>query len=387
MRTAMVDVLDRLELMSEGFRTIDGDRSIVKNVDTIHYYTRRPKKGDGVHATAYKHIKTAIQGSYVDQIYRHDTVQWQRVGESAFGQIPPLYLPGVRLSGNDELSLIPPDDVRNSSRNRLLKKLSASRVEMGETLAEASQTASLITSKAEKIFSLFHDVRRGRWSNALKTLGVRKSYLRHKNVEGRWLEAQFAFRPLIQDLNDYIVLLNSGIAHNNVYTIHAKGYSRARKRRNLSPNDTELVLSDIEWQVWSSSTGVVDLMTLRALSEFGLSNPVSLLWELLPLSVFVDYIVNVGDLIEGFAAPFGITFVTGCDSIRAKGTGTYLRHATSLNYPYKFVITYSGETVVDGFQRDPFYDYPYPTVEFKFPSYLTQYANLVALMVSIFRSR
>lgn len=345
-------------------------------------------KGDGVHATPYKHIKTAIQGTYTDRIstYNRNTNKWEQVGESAFGQIPPLRIPGVRLSSNGELSLIPPDDLRARAHNNLLKKLSASRVGLGETLAELTQTASLIASKGEKLISLAIDIKKGRWSNALKTLGVRKSYLRQPTFEKRWLEAQFAIRPLISDINDYIVLLNSGIAHNNVYTIHAKGFAKSRRQRNLSPGDSELVLSDVEWQVRSSTTGVVDLMTLRALSEFGLSNPVSLLWELLPLSVFVDYVINVGDLIEGFAAPFGITFITGCDSIRAKGVGTYLRKANTTDWPYKYDMTYTGETVVDGFQRDPFYDYPYPTVELKLPSFL-QSANLVAFLVTLFRSR
>lgn len=386
MRVALVDVIDRLELKSRGFRTIYDEKSIIENVDTVHYYTRKPMKGDGVHATPYKHIKVALQGTYTDQIFRHNTVKWEPIGESAFGQIPPFRIPGVSLARSGELSLFPPDDLRASSRNRLLKRLSASSVELGQTLAEVTQTASLIASKGKKLISIAVDIKKGRWSNALKTLGVRKSYLRHNTVEKRWLEAQFAIRPLISDLNDYIVLLNSGIAHNNVYTIHAKGYARSRRLRNLSPDDSELILSDVDWQIWSTSTGVVDLMTLRALSEFGLSNPVSLLWELLPLSVFVDYIVNVGDLIEGFAAPFGITFITGSDSIRAKGTGTYLRKAVSTEYPKKYVMTYTGETVVDGFQRDPFYDYPYPTVELKLPSFI-QTANLVAFLVSIFRSR
>lgn len=388
MRVAMVDVIDSLELKSRGFRTVFGNKSIIENTDTIHYYTRKPKKGDGVHAVPYKHIKTAIQGTYTDRIstYNMNTNKWEQVGESAFGQIPPLRIPGVSLSPNGELSLIAPDDLRARAHNNLLKKLSASSVELGQTLCELTQTASLITSKGKKLISLAFDIKRGRWSNALKTLGVRKSYLRQPTFEKRWLEAQFAIRPLISDINDYIVLLNSGIAHNNVYTIHAKGYARSRRQRNLSPSDSELVLSDIEWQVRSSTTGVVDLMTLRALSEFGLSNPVSLLWELLPLSVFVDYIINVGDLIEGFAAPFGITFVTGCDSIRAKGVGTYLRKANMTDWPYRYDMTYKGETVVDGFQRDPFHDYPYPTVELKLPSFL-QSANLVAFLVTLFRSR
>lgn len=374
-------VIDAIPDIKESSRTFGDQKYVWKTVAGTWYYTRYPTRGDHKKAFPYKHAKLHVWGSSTEETY-----DWYgtRLGTQIVYGPNQLFIPGISIHGDGELFVSCPSELVDRVSNKMLLKLQQQKVTLGETLGELCETASFIASKAEHLARLFSDIKHRRWSNALKQLGVRKSYMK-KNMESRWLECQFAIKPLFLDLVQYVDLLHEGLG-NQTYLIHVKSSAGNSERYTSYTNDNALLMSHVKYNVHGSMSGIVDFATLRALSELGISNPVAILWELLPLSVFVDTMINVGDIIEGFGAPYGTYFYTGSYGHKVVAEGD--RHKSTKSYYYPYVYTGSEESyfTAEGFQRYPFYEYPYPKVEFHFPIGKTQWANLAAFIVSLIRN-
>lgn len=374
-------VKDVVNDYKESSRTFKNQKTTWMSVAGTWYYNREPVRGDHKKDFPYKHIRLHVWGSQ-----QSDTYDWYgtRLGTQISYGPQYVYLPGITILSNGGLKAACPNELVDKVSNNLLLKLNQRKVTLGETLGELCETASFIASKTEHLARLYSDIKHGRWSNALKQLGVRKSY-KSRNLEGRWLECQFAIKPLFCDLVQYVNLFHEGLG-NQTYLIHVSSSAKDFRRYTSYTTDKALLTSEAKYEVRGSLKGIVDFATLRALSELGISNPVAILWELLPLSVFVDYIVNVGDIIEGFGAPYGTYFYSGSFGHKVKVAGDRHQVSSSTSYPYKYKVTQESYFDGEGFQRYPFYTYPYPKVEFSFPFNKTQWANLAAFIVSLIRN-
>lgn len=86
---------------------------------------------------------------------------------------------------------------------------------------------------------------------------------------------------------------------------------------------------------------VYDLPTgvLQDLNQLGLTNPVEVVWELVPYSFVVDWFLDVGGWVSSLSAAVGVTFVEGSQTLMQKTdliTGFDLVHdsaTTVTTYP------------------------------------------------------
>lgn len=249
-----------------------------------------------------------------------------------------------------------------------------SKFALGQTLGELCETVSYATTKVAHFVRVLVDLKHGRFSNVLKELGIRKSYMSRPLAE-RWLEAQFAIRPLIGEIEQarqlaYMQTLKVW------HTINATGTAKEDYYRTTANTKTSAKLRLTTDAVWK-----INDYELRGLMQLGLANPAELLWELLPFSWLVDYVVGVGDWISELMAPMGCVHVTTSRSMKVKGTQEhaydFIDYEDSIRRRTHQIA--KGVVEFEGLQRTPDLFAPMATLQYKLPLNVNQLTTIAAL--------
>ena len=64
----------------------------------------------------------------------------------------------------------------------------------------------------------------------------------------------------------------------------------------------------------------VNYAFIRNDTKYGLVNPLSLGWELIPFSFVVDWCMPIGNFLEALTAHYGLTFDSGFTSVTCRGS-------------------------------------------------------------------
>lgn len=233
------------------------------------------------------------------------------------------------------------DEIRSNSVERLYEKIkSVDDFNMGTALVEIGKTANLITSTVTRIAGAFSSLRRGRITDAFRHLGLRDrqtirgtslpfgsvrnhrlDLLRRAPSSGRdrlydfaatsWLELQYGWKPLLSDVYDGATAAGHGLQQRGDDLIF-RSVDEARDQASLkdSSGSEDRSRSSTEKFTVSHSVAlkVVD-EKLRSLSALGLSNPLPLVWEVIPFSFIVDWFVPVQSFLENVGAFSGYSIV------------------------------------------------------------------------------
>lgn len=199
---------------------------------------------------------------------------------------------------------------------------------LGQTLGEAPETVRFILGKAEQVLKLYRAVRKGDASgihNALRKFKAfkampsskRRKAIRkfasnaRKDAAGTWLQLQFAWKPLLADIDDATRILADGLSQSDILTASAEG-------KTSCPAPLPDVQPKIFNFTWSGEHSVEVKVTYKItnpllydLEKLGLLNPLSLAWELVPLSFVIDWFLPIGNFLQALTQPFGISFSTG----------------------------------------------------------------------------
>lgn len=185
-------------------------------------------------------------------------------------------------------------------------------VELGVSFGERKEAANMMVSNFTKIRNSYRAFRRGQFRNAAKHLG-----LGWKDAPNRWLEYQYGWKPLLSDVYEATSrIANRDAAHPQ------RTYLTVRKYLSLLENET----LRHSWSGFGINTqrrkemhGIVrfdftpdpDSGILKTADEWGLLNPLSIAWELVPFSFVVDWAVPVGDCLSSITASLPYRFKAG----------------------------------------------------------------------------
>lgn len=222
------------------------------------------------------------------------------------------------------------DHFENEVRIRLLKKARNVELNLGVTLGEFGETVDLVVGALRTVRRSYKDLRRGKPASALKTLlGFRKEARRRGGawtrdrpdpptsirdtpgvLSDKWLTYSLGLRPLLKDVESAVKVLDGQIRTSpRVFTLNT------HMRKDVNVN-----------RVWyyGHQDGVQGTLTcsgrmrirvsdpfLYTLSQLGLTDPVTVAWELVPFSFVVDWFVPVGEYLEAIQPPQGVDFVDG----------------------------------------------------------------------------
>jgi len=280
----------------------------------------------------------------------------------------------------------------NRLDNMLLAKLENNSAEIGAFLVELGETVSYVAAHALTLGNFAKCVVTGRWSKAARTVGISRKLWKKRNkridqtVAARWLEWNFAVKPLIGDFAKFTALHSSPMqalkALSFVSTVKTpiKGVAKTWLRTNTT---TFRRIVDSEW------TGnahlkvrwrVADHETV-ALKALGLNAAAPALWEGVPFSWLLDYVVNVGDFLAGLSATDGLIFTNGYKSIKVTQTDTW-SYKTTKSYPADTNI-WQGSSHLDGFKRITLHSFPKPHLAFVLDEISLRQVSYVASLMSV----
>lgn len=299
------------------------------------------------------------------------------------------------------------DGMRARCIAKLLEKLKDQTVNLAQVYAERKLTADLIGDTAIKLASSFNALKKGNFSEAAKRLGVgasrrktvafNRAYGRNKQnaISNGWLELQYGWRPLLQDIYGSAEFL----AKKQCHEIHSVVRSRISRKfvddtyRPESPNYWNILQLresrfDYSGSILFSTTGA----ELASAKEAGLTNPASLAWELTPYSFVVDWFIPIGNYLNSLDATLGLTFQSGSFTTFLDGRSSitleaYNRAGTARFYsPAVWTVAVRSSRTKIACNRYPLADFPtaYPPT-FKNPFSFEHAFNGIALLFQSFK--
>lgn len=269
--------------------------------------TRRRKPKGWLYPTPYafsKEVRIAAQEDL--RYYNTYESTWRREDR------PVQY--GVGYANAKALSVT--NKMRDIAVTKALLKLKDQHLNVGVALAEARMTANLVGSTATRLALAYRSLRKGRFAEARRHLG-----LRGRSQPANWLELQYGWKPLLSDVY--------GAAH-EVARLGSDFDSwittvKAVYREQLEFDEYVEVNQPIgRTRIFGKSEASVfvrldyepeDHVYMWA-SRLGLTNPLEIAWELVPYSFVVDWFLPVGDWLSTLDATLGYKFKSGSRSER-----------------------------------------------------------------------
>jgi hypothetical protein len=316
------------------------------------------------------------------------------------GSNPPV--PIITGVNPDEL-----DVFYNQVMNKLMDKLAANRVNLGEFYATRQQTANLVIDTANRIYRSVHQLRRGNFRAAQEELGSSSTSKKPKwarTIGEQWLAIQYGWKPLLGDVKEAAEQLSDvanqfkpeltayvslQLPHDDVIVDHSGGsVAFGIPGGKWTGRASTLAKGFLEFKL-SSNFGA-------QLARTGLSNPYSVAWELLPWSFVVDWFYPIGPFLERTQYDQGLVFSRGWYSRKTIINWALFRQAGSVNIDvgngnilhreYSGGLQATGTN--SGYVRDHIPIMPLPTApKFKDPFSTTHVLNAIALMASGFSGK
>lgn len=267
-------------------------------------------------------------------------------------------------------------------------------VNLAVAIGEGRPTVNLIAQKAMQIARAGIAIRKFDFRGAATALAVspRGSAVkrsRHQTLAQNWLELQYGWRPLLSDIYGAAQFL----AKQNNWL------PRSRLRASSSRTTGSSVKSIQDTTVYVSKRSDTYTATYviyftepsggNPASALGLTNPISVAWELVPFSFVADWFLPLGDYFNNIDSTLGRTFVKGCltefwrGQISTFGYGIppfvvgNTRYEPLVREDYRSTAIFCRRTVLTDFPSNRF-------PRFKNPFSGIHAANALALIAQVF---
>lgn len=299
-----------------------------------------------------------------------------------------------------------PAGVIQKAEIQALQALKAQRVNFGNALGERAQTAQLVGDTLHRLAGVVNAVRRMDPELALKRLDNPRyyRYLRNKirnNVKTPfqlWLELQYGWKPFLSDADQTFKSLISAEDAARRVTASVRG-------KSFWVEESTTALSDgwgphyVDYERYTKTKHKVFVRLdyeknenplLASASQLGLTNPLSIAWELTPWSFVADWFLPIGNYLDVLDADFGWTFKGGSRSVKSTMTTTPRNATVRSSYPPWPVYGYataSGAGRQMRFDRtvynsSPVVGYPQDMTAFKTKSSGLHVMNGIALLLT-----
>jgi hypothetical protein len=309
------------------------------------------------------------------------------------------------------------NDAYNKCVRKLISRVKNQKVNVAQFAAEFKQTCNLVASTAQRLAQAITEIKKGHIGNAGSILGGGRGPGRKKkkgppkpnlgdkrrrppppknpgtkSIANDWLALQFGWLPLLSDVNGACEELANRLTYQPpVYRASARG--KAQRKTDvildrIAPNYPQVrMVADCN----VSCAGVIEY---RARAEWadiarttGLTNPLSVAWELLPYSFVVDWFIPIGGFLNSLDYDQGIEFSKGW--ITAQAQNTFRASTVSGDVSVGSTLYSWSEggatSTVKGFRRTPLGSFPnVPPPSFKDPTSLKHVSEAIALMRQAF---
>jgi len=261
------------------------------------------------------------------------------------------------------------------SQIECLNRLGDKKADLGVALLEARKSYDLIASTAGSLAKALLSVRKGKFNEAAKHLGLTKP----KGMSKKTLELNYGWTPMILDIVGAKELLEQQL--NGILPIEARRTIKTSKQFDELYYDYDGTITQ-QLRTTCGLAAKLDDTYKRIGNQAGFSNPLAIGWEIVPWSFVVDWVFPVGDFLEAMHATAGLDFVSGWQS-------TVVETRSQLETKIPDDASGSGSTYsVKGFtfNRESFTGFPKPLpLYIKSPFKTRNAINAIALIRQLSR--
>jgi hypothetical protein len=186
-------------------------------------------------------------------------------------------------------------------------RLKETKINLGVAFGERNQTARLLGDTATRIYRTVKSLKRGEIRNAMRHLGIssRKRQPRGSNWTQNWLELQYGWKPLLSDVYGAAAALNKRPKSHWRVTSKASRKQRDHFEVTWSSTDAGYGTCEVESNAFVRIDALPQNEAIISLASMGITNPLSIGWELVPFSFVVDWALPVGKYLESLDAMLG----------------------------------------------------------------------------------
>lgn len=201
---------------------------------------------------------------------------------------------------------------QNACYERFVNKIHGT-AELGLLTAERREAANLIVQRVTTLRQGWRALRLGRFKEFLHLMRVRTPLKKHrgmvrnrsKQASALWLEYWFGWSPLLSDVYTAITLIDSPYPDFKVFaSARARDPGEPERINPYGGTYNELREHEFGFRM-QADVSISNPMLYRA-SQFGIVNPATILWELVPFSFLVDWFIPVGNYLRSYSDFVGL---------------------------------------------------------------------------------
>lgn len=204
----------------------------------------------------------------------------------------------------------------NEVKQKVFAKVKDQSVNLAVAYAERKETMHTIASALSRLGKGFNLAKAGKFVEAAIALtGHKPRGAIRDTVSGNWLELQYGWLPLMSDIFGAVETLHKQMhSHKYVVVKSRKKIQEVIPTKVISGSDGEFVDYTLASALYESSVRVKmrsNSTSLAKASELGLTNPLFVAWERVPLSFVVDWALPIGSFLNQFDSALGWEFAGG----------------------------------------------------------------------------
>lgn len=276
-----------------------------------------------------------------------------------------------------------PADIPINTKNRLntdvLLKLKNGKVNIGEALAEARSTYQHLASTTFQLLSAYKAARQGNFRGVAKALGVSARPNRgSKELAGRWLEYQFGWMPLLNDIKGAYDALGDGLKRPSVIVASRKLTDSVHSDSGVNGNRRDMIDSTVEYRC--KVYAKLDNTYVDAANRVGLLSPLQVAWAVVPWSFVVDWVLPVGNVLEALTATCGLEYLTGGYGTRVHYSSTSEEYVNGASMKPITGSPLRVEARLEAYARTTLGGFPWPAFHIKSPFSTSHAISALALL-------
>lgn len=241
------------------------------------------------------------------------------------------------------------------------------------SVATAAQVANRAKAQARRKKALGSKKRRRfdedfakykRWKDRQKPIPRKGARAIAQGFSSGWLFYKFFWLPILQDIHSALEAMEAAASKSGAFRASASG-TAPMGIPGLQDATCPIVSAQFSgtFEVKVEVAYKVSNPLAFSLSQHGLTNPLSLAWELLPLSFVLDWFVSVGSFMSALSRPWGLVFDWGYRTEYVKWHAKYAWiHAQK---PLLKGEPESAQASLVAFQRNQYLGMPVPVPYFR----------------------
>lgn len=269
-----------------------------------------PVGGVYVNPTAYRafFFFSSPSGGNYDYQYGGSGRKYRFVGEACTSRAGVDYTYGCNSSYPHD-PLIPYSLVQKCEA-AALSQMKNGAYDWGQSLAESRQTGQMTLAALMALLKLLIDLRRGNYKFAIKNSGLRPWEISRVVAKG-YVAGSWGILPMMSDIHANCRRLAGEIIPNARPNIRVAMKDPGFGLPGSTPGIASTITGKCERGVEVGINFSVKNQELYDLDRYGVIDPLTMAWNLVPMSFILDWVTGVKDFLEALTPPMGVQFHSG----------------------------------------------------------------------------